>query len=272
MESVIMGQSAALFREQKVEQARDAWPGWFETDARWLTAQRVVASRHFVRSRLLAKFLLYIVAETLEDRKANITEHRIGVLVFNRLPSYSSLQDNIVRTYARQLRRRLAEYFAEEGRTEQLHIDIPLGGYIPVFVPAQSIDTQSINSEEQQKSLPIVLEISGESSGAPKQSLRAQFSRQLQKHWLFSGVMFVAYTAILVCLTWFAAARFGVTHYSQMSSGPAKPLWTALFDGPANCYIVPADAGFNILEDLSNHPLPLAYYVNGSYLNLRCPR
>ena len=282
-----MGQSAALYRERKIEQAHDTWPGWFENDARWLTAQRVVASRHFVRSRLLAKFLLYIVAETLEDRKANITEHRIGVLVFNRSASYSSLQDNIVRTYARQLRRRLAEYFAEEGRTEPLHIDIPLGGYIPVFAPAQpnnvpsvevpsvetqSASSQSVDSMEQHKSLPVLLQIPEESLASPEQSLRVRFSRQLRKNWLLSGLLLAAYSMILIGLTWFAAARFGAAHHSPLTSGAAKPLWAALFDSPVNCYIVPADAGFNILEDLSNHPLSLATYVSGSYLNLPLPK
>lgn len=50
------------------------------------------------------------------------------------------------------------------------------------------------------------------------------------------------------------------------------PLWIALFGGAANCYIVPADAGFNLLEDLSHRPMPLAAYVNGGYLNLSLPQ
>jgi hypothetical protein len=46
------------------------------------------------------------------------------------------------------------------------------------------------------------------------------------------------------------------------------PLWAALFGGPADSYIVPADAGLNILEDLSQRPIPLADYVGGGYLDL----
>jgi hypothetical protein len=262
-----MGQSAALDHEHKVEQARNAWPDWFEHDARWLTAQRVVASRHFVRSRLLAKFLLHIVAETLEDRKANITEHRIGILVFDRPPSYSSIEDNIVRTYARQLRRRLAEYFAEEGSAEPLHIDIPLGGYAPIFTPAPTV-----NSEEEQRTLPGPIAIPEKSPTSLAQIFRAQLSRAPRKRRLLFGISFVVYSAILVCASWFAATRLGAMHHALTPLGPAKPLWAALFDSPANCYIVPADAGFNILEDLSHRPLSLAYYVKGSYLDLPLPQ
>jgi hypothetical protein len=74
-----------------------------------------------------------------------------------------------------------------------------------------------------------------------------------------------ASAAVLISLTWFAAAR---TRAPRQAPEPAQALWAALFDGPANSYIVPADAGFNLLEDLSRRPLPLADYIKGGYLEL----
>jgi hypothetical protein len=73
------------------------------------------------------------------------------------------------------------------------------------------------------------------------------------------------YTAALISLTWFAAAR---VPRPRQSPDPAHRLWAALFNGPSNSYIVPADAGFNLLEDLSQRPLPLADYIKGGYLEL----
>ncbi len=73
---------------------------------------------HFARSPLLSKFLLFVVAETLEGRGNEITEHQIGVQVFDRPADYRTLEDNIVRNYARQLRKRLAEHFADQGNSE----------------------------------------------------------------------------------------------------------------------------------------------------------
>ena len=55
---------------------------------------------------------------------------------------------------------------------------------------------------------------------------------------------------------------------SYQPPDPVHPLWAALFDGPSNTYIVPADAGFNLLEDLSRRPVPLADYIDGGYLEL----
>ena len=62
-----------------------------------------------------------------------ITEQRIGVAVFNRSEKYDPNEDNIVRSYARKLRKRIDEYFATEGSRETLRLDIPRGGYTPHF-------------------------------------------------------------------------------------------------------------------------------------------
>jgi len=263
-----MGRSATLDIERKAPPPQSSWPDWFEHDPRWQVAQRVVASPHFVRSRLLARFLLYIVAETIEDRKANITEHRIGVQVFDRQPSYSSVEDNIVRTYARQLRRRLAEYFAGEGAAEPLQIDIPLGGYVPVFVPAAAGGSRD---GKLRRFLPLAM---GKTpAGFPSRlSAASTYLRLRWKPWLFRASMLAAYSAALVCLAWVAATRDAASHRDPRLAEPTAPLWSALFGGPANCYIVPADAGVNLLEDLAQHPLPLVNYMKGGYLNLELPR
>lgn len=253
-----MGRSATFGIEPHPSLSQNQWPEWFESDPRWQVTQRVVASPHFARSRLLAGFLLYIVSETLQERKANITEHRIGVQVFDRPPEYSPVEDNIVRNYARQLRRRLAEYFASDGAAEPLHIDIPLGGYIPLFVPANSPQ----GSEEP---------VPGASSFEAATSAGASSSATQWKRWILLGSALAAYSAILVGLVWFAVVRHTTGRSAAHPSDPTEPLWSALFDGTMNCYIVPADAGLNLVEDISQHPLPLAYYMNGSDLRVPLP-
>lgn len=260
---MIVGSPAIPSRDQKPSFSEDSHPDWFEGDLRWLVAQRIVAGPHFARSRLLSNFLLYIVAETLQNRQNEITERQIGVHVFDRPPSYRSIEDNIVRTYARQLRRRLADYFASEGASEQLHIEIPLGGYVPVFVPAQST---AASDETISMTLPSAPPDSAgtqeTASGSPASSRRTS-GRVLQfTLWL------AVYSAILACTVWFAAIRFYAPRAPSPVTAPTQKLWAELFGGPANCYIVPADAGFNLLEDLSHRSLPLASYMRGNYLNL----
>jgi hypothetical protein len=75
----------------------------------------------------------------------------------------------------------------------------------------------------------------------------------------------VAYSVALVWITWQAAIR---AHAPEEPAEPAQALWAALFSGPANSFIVPSDAGFNLLEDLARRPVPLAEYIEGSYLGM----
>ena len=257
-----MGRTAAL-DEPKPQAGQKDLPDWLESDPRWQLAQRVVASQAFVRSRFLSRFLLYVVAETLVGRTREISEHQIGVQVFDRPANYRSTEDNIVRTYARQLRRRLAEYFAGEGKTEPLCVDIPLGGYVPVFMTAPCAEPEGPASvDATQSAIPVLV------SGADH-SVATTVPRR-GKRWRSSLLIIASIAAYSVLLIWFSTLVENRLHMKQAVvafNESTAPLWAALFGGPANCYVVPADAGFNLIEDLSHRPLSLAAYVNGSYLN-----
>jgi hypothetical protein len=260
-----MENSAAVQSKPK-PQAEDASCAGLPNDLRWELAQRVVAGPHFARSPLLSKFLLFVVAETLEGRGDEITEHQIGVQVFDRPPDYRTLEDNIVRSYARQLRRRLAEHFADEGSSEPVRIDIPLGGYVPVFIPSVERD-----GKEDAAELPVVPQ------GRTQPSVSLPNAAQTAAHvtpqgsktkWIVPGLLLLAaYSALLIGATWYASTWFAArpAPATQQAESPAHVLWAALFSGPANCFIVPSDAGFNLLEDLSRRPVPLAQYIAGSY-------
>jgi hypothetical protein len=241
-----------------------------QSDPYWELAQRVVAEPHFARSPLLSKFLLFVVAETLEGRGEEITEHQIGVQVFDRPPDYRTLEDNIVRNYARQLRKRLAEHFAGEGSSEPVRIEIPLGGYVPVFLPAVEE-----NGREYAAELPAAPQTRtqasssqpGATQGAAQNVAQAVPRQSKTKRIMMGGLLVAAYSALLIAVTWYVATWYAATRSpaAQQAEAPAHILWAALFGGPANCFIVPSDAGFNLLEDLSRRPVPLAQYIAGSY-------
>src|ERR1700749_4519874 len=99
----------------------------------WQLVLRIAASRGFSKSELLKKFLLYVCERSLTDDAQEITEQRIGIRIFGRMEGYDPGEDNIVRSYARTLRKRLDAYFAGEGAGETLRVLIPRGGYVPVF-------------------------------------------------------------------------------------------------------------------------------------------
>jgi len=100
--------------------------------------ERILASSEFRRTSRLRDFLHYVVEKKLAGAPQEVTEVLIGQAVFGRSPSYNPGEDSIVRTEARSLRQRLERYFAGEGKDEPLILEIPRGGYVPVFRPRSS--------------------------------------------------------------------------------------------------------------------------------------
>src|SRR6266481_4611403 len=97
--------------------------------------QRILGSKEFQRTTRLRDFLLYVTDRKLAVAPHDITEALIGQRVFGRPSSYNPGDDSIVRTEARNLRQRLERYFAGEGTAEPILLEIPKGGYVPVFRP-----------------------------------------------------------------------------------------------------------------------------------------
>jgi hypothetical protein len=109
-----------------------AQPGPSEQEYRALV-QRILVSTEFRRATRLRDFLVYVVDRKLAASSQEVTEVLIGQRVFGRPATYNPGEDSIVRTEARNLRQRLERYFAGEGQGEPILLEIPKGGYLPVF-------------------------------------------------------------------------------------------------------------------------------------------
>src|SRR5512147_1693462 len=113
---------------------------------------RVLQSGVFLRSGQLQRLLRFLVEETLAGRGERLKEYVIGVEVFGRPPSYDPRIDSLVRVEARRLRATLASYYREDGRTDQVIIELEKGSYRPMFrrvadcAPANAISAQAQRS------------------------------------------------------------------------------------------------------------------------------
>jgi TolB-like protein/Tfp pilus assembly protein PilF len=103
-----------------------------EEDIRGALA-RVLASPGFARNQRLSKFLGLLIERHLEGRDAELKESVLAVEVFGRKAGYDPRLDAVVRTEAIRLRARLEKYYQEDGRGDPLAIELPKGGYRPVF-------------------------------------------------------------------------------------------------------------------------------------------
>jgi TolB-like protein/Tfp pilus assembly protein PilF len=94
---------------------------------------RILASRAFHQGDRLKRFLSFIVSEAIDGHRNELKEYVVGVQVFGKEASFDPRTDPIVRVQARRLRAKLGQYYREEGRSDALIVDLPKGGYAPVF-------------------------------------------------------------------------------------------------------------------------------------------
>ena len=93
----------------------------------------ILASPGFVRSKRLAAFLEFVVDRALLGETASLTERAIAIAVYQRASDFDPKLDGTVRAEAMRLRHKLREYY-ESGPQPHPRIEIPKGGYAPVFV------------------------------------------------------------------------------------------------------------------------------------------
>jgi TolB-like protein/Tfp pilus assembly protein PilF len=96
---------------------------------------RILASKTFSQVDRLKRFVDFIVSETVAGRGGDLKEYVIGVQVFGKEASFDPRTDPIVRVQARRLRTRLTRYYLDEGNSDEIVVDLPKGGYAPVFRP-----------------------------------------------------------------------------------------------------------------------------------------
>ena len=101
---------------------------------------RILHSKAFRQVERLQGFLNVIVNETLAGRGDSLKEFLIGVEVFGKESSFDPRLDPIVRVQARRLRARLARYYRDEGRNDEILIELPKGGYAPTFQKAEATE------------------------------------------------------------------------------------------------------------------------------------
>jgi adenylate cyclase len=126
------------------EESGGEHPSWSD-DVR-AQLDRIIASPEFKAPERLRKFLRYVVETTLAGRAEQIKAYTIALEVFERDETFDAHADPVVRIEAGRLRRALELYYLVVGQLDPLLIEIPKGGYVPLFtrrtVPAANVTAQ----------------------------------------------------------------------------------------------------------------------------------
>jgi hypothetical protein len=94
--------------------------------------ERVLASSLFRSSRRCQSLLRRVVERTVASDLDCLKERALGVEVFGRSTDYDTSQDPVVRASAAEIRKKLAQYYQEEGHAGT-RIELPPGSYLAEF-------------------------------------------------------------------------------------------------------------------------------------------
>lgn len=94
----------------------------------------VLSSSAFARSERLRAFLSYVVTKDLAGQAMQLKGYTIAIDVFRRPDAFNADSDPLVRVHAGKLRKLLNAYYEADGRDAVWQIEIPKGGYAPVYI------------------------------------------------------------------------------------------------------------------------------------------
>jgi hypothetical protein len=225
-------------------------PGIPGLEERWALIQRIAASEQFSRSARLRDFLLYVGKHSLKHNAPEIHEQEIGAKVFGRSLDYDRSQDNIVRVNATELRRRISAYFETAGSQEPLLVEIPRGGYTPVFSYRIAVTEQAADAEKAGGSL---LSVPAPVSGFRKLAA-----------FIWPAV------SIILAITVILLYRQNIVLEKVIEPWRDKPsvaaFWKQFLNSGQQTDIVVPDDSLSLYEDVTNSPANLNDYVSRNFV------
>ncbi|HVH88619.1 MAG TPA: hypothetical protein VM912_18010 [Terriglobales bacterium] len=216
-------------------------------DHRKLLVERLASSSYLNKSVRLRDMFLYVCERVLDHSVAVIHEQEVGHKVFGRSSDYDTNADNIVRVHASTLRKRIEQYFANEGSQEPVVIDIPRGNYAPVF--RKRVVPSPVPLPEPPHTSPTVVPA-------------------IARDWRLAVLM--ALSAILGVSTLLSLWRVRSLERSDTtalaSNAVIRQFWSSMFAGEKPTDIVLDDAALGYFQELTGQQIRLSEYFDRSYV------
>jgi hypothetical protein len=246
--------------------------------------ERVASSVELRRAARLRAFLVYVCDQTLRHGATIIHEQEIGAAVFERPEVYDTSIDNIVRVNATELRKRLEHFFAEEGRNEELILEIQRGTYTPTFhrrVVAKNADRPVPGGTVDESVGAGTASPAGEATAAAASSvygpasagaeIRSEpevspYAEHRDRTRVWQGLCVLL---LLGCgaLAW-QVHSLAVKVQTQPPDPAIRAFWKEFLDASNDTDILLADTSFALAEDIMHRKIALADYLNYNYKHM----
>jgi hypothetical protein len=221
-------------------------------DNRRLLVKQVAGSPYLSRSSRLRDMFVYLCTRVLDDSADEIHEQEVGQEVFGRPADYDTAADNTVRVHASMLRKRVTQYFDNEGSSETLVIEIPRGNYAPVF-------RERVIKLPEPEPLPAL---------PPELPPIVPVAKPGVTRWLPGALAALFAITSVVLLVLLLHAKGAAKATGLPKPGPAAgSLWSQIFPKGKATALVLSDASLGIVQERLDHPITLTEYFDRSYLS-----
>ena len=198
-------------------------------------------SATFEKSKRLRDFLLYVGEHALREPGRQVTEIEIRRDVFGRSTDADALEETVVRVQASQLRRRLEQYFVTEGAAETLVIDVPRGGYTPMFrerpVPVRPPSVDASRPSPSRGPWPVIAAV-------------------------------LALACVWLAVDAWRSRGIAREHAPAAVLGPnVDRLWGQMFGGEP-VYVVLSDSNLSLFQDTLRYQLTLPEYQRKEFVQM----
>jgi len=181
--------------------------------------QRILQSSDFHSSKRCHDFLQFVVEQTLAGLPNGLKERTIGVQVFGRPITYDTNADGIVRIKASEIRKRLAVYYAGQGKDDDLRIELPVGAYVPRFYRIPPSDVG--------KPTPVVEDSGPMEVVVPEEALPPERSPSFRRWMPAAGALVLMMTGVGFGLAWRHLHRSAMARFWGPVLDSSEPLMVA---------------------------------------------
>ena len=204
---------------------------------------RLLDSHHFRNSKRYPVLLKYLIRETLAGNADLLKERLLGITVFNRPADYDANADPVVRVTAAEIRKRIAQFYQEEGQFDEISIVLRPGSYVPEFYPNKAITNElstSSVSHPETEAAPL-----SPRPGVLKKSLWTWSSSSLT----VAAIVLMLVAGVAFVLRW------------RMEDNQRSQMWSPLLDSPGPVLLV---VGQPHAGQTEFHPAESAYEQNAN--------
>jgi hypothetical protein len=220
--------------------------------------ERVVNSRELKRAVRLRDLLCYLGKRSQSSPTVILREQEIGSAVFDRRDDYDTGLDNIVRVNVSELRKRLAHYFQDEGADEPIVIEIPRGGYLPLFLTRD-------NGVKESPANPPEIAAPAELSATPAHAPIAA-PLPVQRRHLLTPLIVTLVLVLMACGFLIRENhRLALLLQPWKADSTVASFWSDFFAPAQEVDVVIADTSFAMAEDIAGRAISLDDYLDYKY-------